>query len=249
MAAEGLPSQPELALLEPFRDRLNPRVFGEAYVPPRSDGSGQDRDLLRRANELLTAAGCKRQGSAMLLPDGSPFEIEILDFEVGMEPHAGAFIKNLKLLGIDARFRVVDAAQFQRRRDNFDYDMVAVAISGEVTPSDSMRFNWGSESAAMPGSQNFSGIADPVIDALIEKAIIATSRAELTDICRAIDRILRAGHYWIPMWNNPNHLLAYWDLFSRPEQNPKHAWRYVMSLATTWWYDEEKAKRIHFASR
>jgi microcin C transport system substrate-binding protein len=108
-----------------------------------------------------------------------------------------------------------------------------------------MRSTFGSEAANLPGSHNVSGIAIAAVDALIEKALVVDTREQLTFICRAIDRILRAGHYWVPMWNKPNHLVAYWDLFGRPERGP----RYDIGVVSTWWYDEEKAKRIHFAGR
>jgi microcin C transport system substrate-binding protein len=245
MAAEGKPAPQELALLDPFRDELDPSVLGEVYVPPVSDGSGQDRALLRRAAQLLSDAGCKRAGTALTLPDGKPFEIEFLDFDNALEPHTAPFIKNLKLLGIEARYRVVDAAQYKRRLDDFDYDIVTSRFGLGLTPGEGMRSTFGSEAASLPGSHNISGIANKAVDALIEKALVAGTREELTFICRAIDRILRAGHYWVPMWNKPNHLVAYWDLFGRPERGP----RYETGVVSTWWFDEEKAKRIHFAGR
>jgi microcin C transport system substrate-binding protein len=245
MAAEGKPAPQELALLDPFRDELDPSDLGEVYVPPVSDGSGQDRELLRRAAQLLSDAGCKRAGTALTLPDGKPFEIEFLDFDNALEPHTAPFIKNLKLLGIEARYRVVDAAQYKRRLDDFDYDIVTSRFGLGLTPGEGMRSTFGSEAASLPGSHNISGIANKAVDALIEKALVAGTREELTFICRAIDRILRAGHYWVPMWNKPNHLVAYWDLFGRPERGP----RYETGVVSTWWFDEEKAKRIHFAGR
>lgn len=245
MAAEGRPSPEELALLEPYRKELPAAVFEEVYTPPVSDGSGQDRDLLRRANTLLAEAGCQRQGTTLKLPDGKPFEIEFLDFDNALEPHTAPFIKNLKLLGVDARYRVVDAAQYKRRTDDFDYDVVTSRFGLGLTPGEGMRSTFGSETAAMPGSRNVSGIANKVVDALIEKALVAETREELTFICHAIDRILRAIHPWVPMWNKPNHLVAYWDIFSRPERGPK----YDLGVVSTWWYDQEKAKRINFASR
>jgi microcin C transport system substrate-binding protein len=245
MAAEGKPSPEELALLDPFRSQLPASVFEDAYVPPVSDKSGQDRDLLRRASVLLTSAGCKRQGTALMMPDGKPFEIEFLDFEGSLQPHTAPFINNLKLLGIDARYRVVDASQYKRRTDDFDYDVVTSRFGLGLTPGEGMRSNFGSEAANLPGSRNVSGIASPVVDALIAKALVADSREQLTFICRAIDRVLRAGHYWVPMWNKPNHLVAFWDLFNRPAQNPK----YEIGVVSTWWYDKEKAKRINFSSQ
>ena len=245
MAAQGSPSPEELALLEPYRGELDPSVFGEVYVPPVSDGAGQDRELLQRASKLFAEAGCKRSGTQLTLPDGKPFEIEFLDFDNALEPHTAPFIKNLKLLGIEARYRVVDAAQYKRRLDDFDYDLVTSRFGFGLTPGEGMRGTFGSEAANMPGSRNISGIASKAVDALIEKALVADSREQLTFICRALDRILRSGHYWVPMWNKPNHLVAYWDLFSRPGRSP----RYETGVVSTWWYDEDKAKRIHFAGR
>ncbi|MGH6849775.1 MAG: extracellular solute-binding protein [Methylocella sp.] len=245
MAAQGSPAPEEVALLEPFRGDLDPSVFGEVYVPPVSDGSGQDRKLLRRAATLFSEAGCKQAGTHLTLPDGTPFEIEFLDFDNALEPHTAPFIKNLKLLGIEARYRVVDAAQYKRRLDVFDYDIVTSRFGLGLTPGEGMRSTFGSEAASLPGSRNVSGIAIKAVDALIEKALVAGTREQLTFICRAIDRILRSGHYWVPMWNKPNHLVAYWDLFGRPERGP----RYDIGVVSTWWYDEEKAERIHFAGR
>jgi microcin C transport system substrate-binding protein len=246
MAAEGTPSPQELALLEPYRSKeLDPTVFGAVYVPPDSDGSGQDRTLLHQAAQLFSEAGCKRSGTALTLPDGKPFEIEFLDFENFQEPRTTPFIKNLKLLGIEARYRVVDAAQYKRRLNDFDYDVVTARFGLGLTPGEGMRSTFGSEAANLPGSHNLSGIANEAVDALIEKALVAETREQLTLICRAIDRILRSGHYWVPMWNKPNHLVAYWDVFGRPERGP----RYDMGVPSTWWYDAEKAKRIHFAGR
>jgi microcin C transport system substrate-binding protein len=245
MAAQGKPSPEEIALLEPFREKLAASVFEEVFVPPKSDGSGQDRALLRRAADLLAEAGCKRQGTILVLPDGKPFEIEFLDFEGSLQPHTAPFIKNLKLLGIEARTRIVDAAQYKRRTDEFDYDIVTSRFGLGLAPGEGMRATFGSESASLPGSRNVSGIADKVVDALIEKALVAPTREELTFICRAIDRILRAAHPWVPMWNKPNHLVAYWDIFGRPERNA----RYDIGVVSTWWYDPEKAKQINFMGR
>ncbi len=245
MAAQGRPAPEEVALLEPFRGDLDPAVFGEVYVPPVSNGSGQDRELLRRAATLFSDAGCKRTGTLLTLPDGKPFEIEFLDFDNALEPHTAPLIKNLKLLGVEARYRVVDAAQYKRRLDDFDYDIVTSRFGLGLTPGEGMRSTFGSEAASLPGSRNVSGIAIPEVDALIEKALVVDTREQLTFICRAIDRILRSGHYWVPMWNKPNHLVAYWDLFGHPERGP----RYDIGVVSTWWYDKEKAKRIHFAGR
>ncbi|HEY5225931.1 MAG TPA: extracellular solute-binding protein [Methylovirgula sp.] len=245
MAAKGKPSPQELALLEPYRKDLSPSVFGEVYVPSVSDGSGQDRTLLREANQLLMKAGCKRHGTSLLLPSGEPFDIEFLDFEGALEPHTAPFIRNLGLLGISARYRLVDPAQYKSRTDNFDYDIVTENFSLGLTPGENMRAYFGSETAKMPGSRNVSGIANPVIDALIAKALVADTREKLTIICGAIDRVLRAGHYWVPMWNRPSHFIAYWDLYARPARNAK----YDVGAPGTWWYDKDKASHVSLPGR
>jgi microcin C transport system substrate-binding protein len=240
MKATGLPSPEEVALLEPFRGKLPPAVFGEPYVPPVSDGSGQDRQLLRRADDLLRQAGCKREGGMLKLPNGQPFTIEFLDFQTSLQPHTQPFQSNLKRLGIDARSRIVDAAQYQRRMEEYDFDMASRALVGVTTPGDDLRVVYGSQAARTPGAQNIVGIESPAVDALIERIGNAQTRQELNIACRALDRVLRAGHYWVPMWFKATDLIAYWDQFSRPETKP----RFASGAPGTWWYDAEKAKRI-----
>jgi microcin C transport system substrate-binding protein len=240
MEAVGAPSPEELALLEPFRDKVPASVFGEPISPPVSDGSGQDRRLLRRADELLRAAGCKRDGAVLKLPNGKPFEIEFLDFQASLQPHTQPFQANLKRLGINAHSRIVDAAQYQRRMDDFDFDMASRNMFGGSTPGDGLRVVYGSQAARTPGSRNLAGIADPVVDALIEVVANAKTRPELNVACRALDRVLRSGHYWVPMWYKASDLLAYWDMFSRPDRKP----RFGSGAPGTWWYDADKARRI-----
>ncbi len=238
MAATGAPSPGELGFLEPFRDKLPAAVFGEVAMPPEGDGSGADRAMLRKGFDLLKAAGCKREGQSLLLPDGKPFEIEFLDADPALEPHTLPFIRNLKQLGIQASLRIIDPAQYKNRTDKFDFDVITQRFGFGITPGIGMRDTFGSEAAKVPASRNLCGISDPVVDALIEKAIVAKDRETLTFLCKDIDRVLRAGFYWVPMWNKPGHNIAYWDLFSRPATPAK----YGLNEIGTWWYDEAKAK-------
>jgi microcin C transport system substrate-binding protein len=240
MEAKGLPGPEELALLEPFRGKVSDEVFGEPFMPPVSDGSGSDRQLLRRANDLLLAAGCKREDNILKLPSGGPFAIEFLDFSEALQPHTAPFQQNLRKLGIDARSRIVDAAQYKARTENFDFDVVTSAFGGSPTPGVELRIFFGSAAAAELGSRNLGGLADPVVDALIEKIAKAQSRGELNAACRCLDRVLRAGRYWVPMWYRSEALLAYWDAFSRPERQPKMG----TGAPDTWWWDDGKAKKI-----
>jgi microcin C transport system substrate-binding protein len=240
LKAVGKPAPEELALLEPFRGKVPEEVFGEPYLPPVSDGSGADRALLRKADELLRAAGCKRDGGVLKLASGRPFEIEFIDFQSALQPHTQPFQQNLNRLGIKATSRIVDAAQYRRRMDEYDFDMASMALGGATTPGDSLRTVYGSKQGQAPGSRNIAGIADPVVDALIERISNAGTREDLTIACRAFDRVLRAGRYWIPMWHRADSWVAYWDVFSRPGAAPK----YGTGAPGTWWYDAEKAKRI-----
>ncbi|HEV2543022.1 MAG TPA: extracellular solute-binding protein [Methylobacterium sp.] len=240
LMATGKPSPEELALLEPFSGQVPAEVFGEAWMPPVPDGSGQDRALLARAVALLKEAGCTREGGALRLPGGKPIEFEFLDSDSVWEPIVQPFIRNLGLIGIKARQRVVDAAQYQARVRDFDFDITARAASGDATPGPELREAYGSRAAAIPGSNNLAGISDPVIDALLDSIANADSRASLTVACRALDRVLRTGRYWISMWYSPEYRLALWDMFGRPAKLPT----YGLGVPALWWYDEQKARRI-----
>jgi microcin C transport system substrate-binding protein len=246
LKAKGPPSEAELKLLEPFRKDLPAEVFGEPYTPPVADGSGQDRNLLRRSQQLLQEAGCRRDGNVLKLPNGQTFTIEFLDFDPSLQPHAGGLVKNLRLLGIDAAMRTVDAAQYQKRTDEFDFDITMRNMGGTLTPGDSLRTVYGSEAAKRNGSRNLAGIAIPAADALMEIVSRAATREEMTTACMALDRILRASRSMIPAWHNDSAWLAYWDMFGKPERPPRFAptSSFQAVVLGTWWYDEEKARKL-----
>jgi microcin C transport system substrate-binding protein len=250
MVATGLPSPEELKLLEPFRGKVPDEVFGEPFVPPVSDGSGQDRALLRKATQLLNDAGCKIKDGKRMLPDGDAFRIEFLLDEPTFQPHHAPFLKNLGTLGIEATLRMVDAVQFRARVEDFDFDVTTERLSISSTPGDSIRPTFSSQAAATKGSFNLAGIADPVIDALLEKILAVETRVELTAACRAFDRVFRAGRYWVPHWYRGNHPLAYWDVFDHPKILPRYPIEnYVTNVGERilWWYDGNKAAKLEQA--
>lgn len=243
MMAKGLPDAAELALLEPYRDRLPAEVFGEPALAPVSDGSGNDRSLLRQAAQLLAEAGLTRKDGVLLGLDGKPFTFEFLDDSIAFDRVVQPFIANLKRLGIEATTRIVDPAQYQARENDYDFEVIARRYSLSATLTDDSRDIWGSKAADTPGSYNLAGIKDPVIDALLETALAAKTREDMYTAARAMDRVLRAGHYWIPQWNKPYHSVALWDVFGYPEKPPF----YDFPVETTWWFDKDKAAKIGMA--
>jgi microcin C transport system substrate-binding protein len=240
MKAVGPPGPDELALLERFRGKVPDEVFGEPFVPPVSDGSGQDRTLLRRAAKLLQEAGYPIRDGRRVDPKGVPLTIEFLLDEPAFQPHHMPYIKNLGTLGIEATLRMVDPVQHRARVDQFDFDMAIQRMSFSSTPGDSLRSYLSSQAAATAGSSNLAGIVDPAIDTLIEVIIAAKTRPELTTACRALDRVIRAGRYWVPQWFSKTHKLAYWDVFGHPSEKP----RYYRGYPETWWYDQAKAAKL-----
>jgi microcin C transport system substrate-binding protein len=240
LMATGKPGADELALLEPFRGKVPDEVFGEPFVPPVSDGSGQDRMLLRKASQLLQEAGFPIKNGKRVNAKGEPITIEFLLDEPSFEPHHMPYIKNLGTLGIDATVRLVDPVQYRARVDDFDFDVTIERFSFSSTPGDGLRTYLSSQAAATKGTQNLAGIADPAIDALIDIAINAQTRETLTSACRALDRVVRAGRYWVPQWYLASHRIAYWDVFARPATKP----RYARGIPETWWHDPAKAAKL-----
>ena len=241
LKATGEASPAELALLEPFRDQLPSEVFGPVYTSPASDGSGQDRRLLSRASRLLTEAGWEiRDGQRVNAQTGKPLEIEFLIFAPTFERVIAPYVRNLSRLGIKARIVRVDPAQYEERVKDFDFDITTRRYALNPIPGPQMRNYWGSAAADAKGSANLAGVKSPVIDALIEKVLAAQDFDTMRTATRALDRVLRAGHYWVPQWYKGTHTIAFWNKFSWPETKPL----YDRGIIETWWYDEEKAARL-----
>lgn len=245
MMAEGPPSPEELKLLEPFRGQVPDEVFAAPFVPPVSDGSGQDRTLLRKASQLLQEAGLVIKDGKRVLPNGEAFRIEFLADEPSLQPHHAPYIKNLGTVGIEASLRIVDPVQYRARVEDFDFDMTIERFSMSATPGDTMRPFFSSQAAATKGSYNLAGIANPAIDALLEKIIGANSRTELTIACRAFDRVFRAGRYWVPQWYRTSHPIAYWDVFAHPAKPPRYA--QGVGAPENWWTDPGKVAKAEQA--
>lgn len=239
--AEGLPSPEELALLEPLRDQIPAEAFGEAVMQPVSNGSGRDRKLLGEASRLLAEAGWKRQGSLVQNEKGERLMLEILVNDEVFIRVDSPFVENMRAVGIDASIRQVDPAQYAVRQNEFDFDMMSLALSLSATPAyDTLENVFHSRAAPVSGSRNLPGTASPAVDALIAIAGNAKSRAELTVALHALDRVLRARMDWIPNWYSANHRAAFWDMFGFVEPKPD----YGFPVELMWWFDKDKAAKI-----
>ena len=245
LASSGLAQAQELGVLERFRDRVPAEVFTSAYEPPTTDGSGNNRRNLRLARTMLQEAGwAVRDGVLIHAQTGEAMEIEFLLVAPAFERIVGPVVKNMERLGIAARIRIVDPAQYQNRIEEFDFDIVVSTRGQSLSPGNEQRNHWASASADVPGSGNLAGIKDPVVDELVDLLIQAPDRDTLVATTRALDRVLLWGHYVIPQWHIRSFRLVYWNKFGRPGLRPK----YGLGFPATWWIDREKAARLE-ASR
>jgi len=242
LAATGLPEGAELRVLEAVRDQIPPEVFTDVYDPPTTDGSGNIRANLKTAHTLLGEAGWKINPDTRRLThtaDGKTLDFEILLVAPEFERVVLPFKKNLERLGINVTVRTVDAAQYRRRMDSFDFDMIVGTFGQSLSPGNEQRDYWGSAFAQQNGSRNLIGIEDPAVDTLIEGIVRAPTRADLVARVRALDRVLQWNHWVIPQWHIAHDRIAYWNKFGMPDTVP------LMGVQTdTWWIDPQRNKAL-----
>jgi microcin C transport system substrate-binding protein len=244
-AARGLPEGRERAILEGFRGRIPDAVFTEEYKLPVTDGSGNNREGARRALGLLRAAGWQVRDRRLVNAQGQPFEFEILLQGATFERVALPYVQWLERVGITARVRTVDPAQYQVRIDAFDYDMTVGGQGQGFSPGNEQRDYWSSAKARENGSRNVSGIADPAIDEIVELVIAAPNYEELVARTRALDRVLLHHNFVVPHWHSRVFRIAFWDKFGRPERNP----RYGLGFPQAWWIDPARERALAEARR
>ena len=236
LRARGVPSQAELALLEDYRDRVPAEVLTTAYQPPVSDGSGNLRRHLLAARKLLEAAGWRIAEGRLLNGAGERMEIEFLIDSPSFERIIAPFARNLERLGMVARIRLVDSAQYTNRVQTYDFDIVTARFNLPRTPGVEQRNFWGSVAADSPGGLNYAGVKNPVVDELIERLGAVGGRAELKAVVGALDRVLMWNHYTVPQWFKASHFIAHWDKFGHPAVKPL----YALGFLDTWWIDADK---------
>ncbi len=236
LASTGLPQGEELKILEQFKDKLPPEIFTQEFKMPVNAKGHNIRDQLRIAKKLLKEAGWEiKDGVLTNDKTGQPFQFEILLVQPDLERVINGFIENLKALGIKASIRVVDSAQYTARMDDFDYDMIFDGFGQSISPGNEQEEYFGSRTADIKGSKNTAGVKNPVIDALIEQIIHASSRESLVAHTHALDRVLLWNYYVVPGYYQGAYRLGYWKNFHFPPKTPK----YNLDL-NSWWYEESK---------
>jgi microcin C transport system substrate-binding protein len=235
----GLPEGEELDILNSVKDLVPPSVFTEPYTNPVNGDAGKLRGNLRLALGLLNEAGYTLNGTQLVDAAGQQLTIEILTNQPSLEPMFQNLVTNLGTIGVLATIRNVDSPQYINRIRTFDYDMLYTQWAQSWSPGNEQRFFFGSQSATEEGSRNYAGIADPGIDALIDKLVLADDRATQEAITKALDRVLLHHHFVVPGYTLRNSRTARWDRFSRPENLPE----FSSGFPTIWWWDAEKAAK------
>jgi microcin C transport system substrate-binding protein len=236
LAARGLPSPEERAILEPLREQLPPEVFTSVYEPPNAADSGQLRANMKQALQLLEEAGWVfRDRKLVNAETGAPFRFELLINEPTWERIGLPFARNLERLGIEMSVRTVDSAQYENRVRDFDFDMVVHVWGQSLSPGNEQREFWSSVAADQPGSRNLAGLKNPAIDRLVDLVIAAPDRASLVTRVQALDRALQWHFVVIPHWHIPYARIAYWDKFGYPSVIPLQGVQ-----LNAWWIDPDK---------
>ena len=242
-ASSGLPEGKELEILNSVKDKVPPEVFTTPYVNPVGGDAGKVRANLKAALELLNAAGYTLDGNRLVDASGTQLGFEILLNGPTIEPVATAWQKNLEAIGIAATVRSVDSAEYTNRIRSRDFDVVYSGWVQSMSLGNEQNFFFGSAAAADPDTSNYGGIADPGVDALINKVVFAKDREELEAASKALDRVLLANYFVIPSYALRKERIAHWDRFSHAEKLPD----YSIGFPEVWWYDEEKAAKTGVA--
>ena len=244
LASTGMPDAAELTLLDKHRAQLPHELFTAPFRLPVTDASGNNREQMRGALALLEQAGWKVRERKLVDADGAPFRFEILLDSPAFERVALPYVQWLSRLGIEATVRTVDAAQYQRLIDSYDYDMTVAAVGQSDSPGNEQSGLWTCGSARLEGGDNLMGICNPVVDALVHEVLIAADRAQLLTATHALDRVLLAGWYVVPHWHLQSVRVAYWDRFGRPDRPVRTGFAF-----DSWWIDPARAAANDAARR
>ncbi|MBZ9809369.1 MULTISPECIES: extracellular solute-binding protein [unclassified Mesorhizobium] len=241
LASSGLPQGKELEILEQYRDKLPPELFTQEFKLPVYDSPQAERKYLKQAVDLFAKAGWVIKGGKMVnAKTGEPFKFEILGWNDTDQVISSPYIANLRKIGVDATLRIIDQTQYVNRVNNFDYDVIIGQLGQSESPGNEQRDFWSSKAADRPGSRNYAGIKNPVVDALVDRIIFATDREDLVAATHALDRVLLWNYYVVPQYYRAVVWLAYWNKFGIPAKQPS----YIGADQNSWWIDPDKEKAL-----
>jgi microcin C transport system substrate-binding protein len=244
LASSGIPQGDELKLLEPYRAELPAELFSQPFKLPVTDGSGNNREELRKALDLLGQAGWTVKERKLVDANGQPMSFIILLDDPSLERVALPYVQSLQKIGIDVGVRTVDPAQYQHLTDDFDFDMTMMVYPEGDIPGNELRDYFTCAAAKAQGSYNIAGICDPAVDALVEKVITAQDRKTLDTAARALDRVLLWRWFLVPNWDSRTFHIAYWNRFGHPDKPIREGFNF-----DTWWVDAAKAQALEAAKR
>jgi microcin C transport system substrate-binding protein len=242
LASSGLPLGLELEILQTVKDKVPPEVFTTVFTNPVGGNSDAVRNNLREALRLFRIGGWEVKDRKLTnAKTGEKMAVEVLITAPTFERVISFWKPLLERVGVDVSIRIVDASQYENRLRNWDFDMIVASWGQTLSPGNEQRNYWGSQAADQPGSDNYVGIKDPAIDALIERVIFAKSREELEAATRAMDRVLLWNHFVVPQWTYGKVRSARWDRYGRPDPLPKYG---MSAFPTVWWWDAERAAKV-----
>ncbi|RFU48263.1 ABC transporter substrate-binding protein [Paraburkholderia sp. DHOC27] len=239
-AAKGMPSDKELALLNPLRASIPPETFGPMLVQPTTVAPNSLRGNLREARDLLAQAGWHYKDGALRDDNGNPMNIEIIDDEPGMDRLILPYMQALGMLGIQAHMREIDSALYQKRLDNFEYDMTTYIYNPVTIPGAELERRFGSKAATEVGSENYPGVQSKAVDALIHDVLSATTVADLEAATHALDRVLVNSYYLVPQYFAPNARIGYKSTMGFPKIVPD-SYQYEDWVIDYWWKKPQAA--------
>lgn len=240
LASSGIPQGKELEILEQFRSELPPELFTQEFKLPVYNTPQDERTHLREALGLLRDAGWTLKDGRLVDKNGQPFEFEILSNSDSLETAINSYANTLRKIGITVRMRLVDTSQYTNRINDYDFDMILASLAQSESPGNEQREFWSSKAADTPGSRNYSGIKNPVVDKLVERVVFATDRDDLLAATHALDRVLLWNYYVVPQLTRDVVWLAYWNKFGIPDKQPD----YVGPDLDSWWIDPAKESAL-----
>ncbi len=242
LAATGLPEGKELEILQTVKDQVPAELFSKPYTNPVSGNLQAVRNNLREALKLLREAGYVIKNTKLTnAKTGEPFAVEFLAADPATERFVLFYRPSLQRIGMTVNIRVVDAAQYENRLRQWDFDIITASWGELLSPGNEQRGYWSSRAADQPGSRNLIGIKNPAVDKLIERVIYSKDRDDLVAATKALDRVLLWNFYVVPQWTYPKVRTARWDRFNRPQTMPKYG---LSAFPSIWWWDEHRAAKV-----